>query len=89
MSETSFFVERMGIERSIAQEIGGTLEEPFAPYPYDCGNSSRFWSGIKTAFPAARPSTRGFPDESCAKIEKWIRNGPCIGIKYLGSSIKG
>ena len=31
----NFFVERMGIERSIAQEVGGTLEEPFAPYPYD------------------------------------------------------
>jgi len=25
-----FFVERMGIERSISQEIGGMLEEPFA-----------------------------------------------------------
>ena len=31
----NFFVERMGIERSIAQEVGGTLEEPFAPYSYD------------------------------------------------------
>lgn len=31
----NYFVERMGIERSIAQEVGGTLEEPFAPYPFD------------------------------------------------------
>src|SRR5882672_4488018 len=30
--QNNFFVERMGIERSLAQEIGGTLEEPFAPY---------------------------------------------------------
>src|SRR2546422_4993964 len=31
----NFFVERMGIERSIAQQVGGTLEKPFDPYPYD------------------------------------------------------
>ncbi len=30
-----FFVERMGIEHNISQEIGGTLDEPFAPYEYD------------------------------------------------------
>ena len=30
-----FFVERMGIERSISQDIGGTLDKPFDPYPYD------------------------------------------------------
>jgi hypothetical protein len=34
-SINSFFVERMGIERSIAQEVGGTWEDPFAPYPFD------------------------------------------------------
>ena len=33
--QNNFFVERMGIERSISQEIGGTLEAPFDPYPFD------------------------------------------------------
>jgi len=62
----------MGIERSIAQEIGGTLGGAFCPLSIRRGNL-RFWSGTRTAFPAEadRP---GFPDESCAKIETWIHN---------------
>lgn len=30
-----FYVERMGIERSISLEIGGTLAAPLTPSPYD------------------------------------------------------
>ena len=84
----NFFVERMGIERSIAQEVGGTLEEPFAPYPFDA-EILRILERDKDRLSGRTPIDPGFPDESCAKIEKWIRNGPCIGIKYQGSKING
>jgi len=84
----SFFVERMGIERSIAQEVGGTLEQPFAPYPFD-EEILKILERDKDRLSGRTPIDPGFPEESCAKIEKWIRNGPCIGIKYLGSKIKG
>jgi hypothetical protein len=82
--QNNFFVERMGIERTISQEIGGTLEEPFALI-----NMTRKFSKIlerdKDRLSGRTPIDPGFPDESCAKIEKWIRNGPCIGIKYPGT----
>jgi hypothetical protein len=82
--QNSFFVERMGIERSIAQEVGGTLEEPFAPYQYDA-EILKILERDKDRLSGRTPIDPGFPEESCAKIEKWIRNGPCIGIKYPGT----
>jgi uncharacterized protein len=84
----NFFVERMGIERSISLEIGGTLRDPLTPAPHDDEirailEQERSWlSGIT-------PIDPGFPDESCAKMEKWIRHGPCIGIKYVGGNKLG
>jgi uncharacterized protein len=84
----NFYVERMGIERSIAQEVGGTLEEPFAPYPHDTAILA-ILERDKDRLSGRTPIDPGFPDESCAKIEKWIRRGPCIAIKYLGSKKDG
>jgi uncharacterized protein len=84
----NFYVERMGIERSISLEIGGTLADPTKPAPHDdevraiLEKEQSWLSGIT-------PIDPGFPDESCAKIEKWIRNGPCIGIKYVGGNKSG
>lgn len=83
-----FYIDRMGIERSISLEIGGTLENPLKPSPYDeeiraLLEKDKSWlSGITPIHP-------GFPDESCAKMEKWVRNGPCIGIKYVGGNSTG
>lgn len=84
----NFYVQRMGIERSISLEIGGTLQTPLAPAPHDAAvrrllETEKHWlSGIT-------PIDPGFPDESCAKMEKWIRHGPCIGIKYVGGNKLG
>jgi len=83
----NFFVERMGVERSIAQEVGGTLEEPFAPYSYDA-EILKILERDKDRLSGRTPIDPGFPDESCAKIEKWIRNGPCVGVKYPGTGKK-
>lgn len=83
----NFFVERMGIEHSIAQEVGGTLEEPFAAYAYDA-EILKILERDKDRLSGRTPIDPAFPDESCAKIEKWIRNGPCIGIKYPGTGKK-
>lgn len=86
--EMMFYVERMGVERVISVDIGGTLQDPITPKPHDAGqleilkkNADRV-SGII-------PIDPGFPDESCEKMEKWIRNGPCIGIKYVGGNRLG
>src|ERR1041384_4702977 len=67
--QNNFFVERMGIERSIAQEVGGTLEEPFAPYPYDA-EILKILERDKNGFSARTPPNRGFPQNSCPKLKK-------------------
>lgn len=86
--EMLFYVERMGIERVISVDIGGTLQDPLSPMPHDAQqraileNNTDMMSGLI-------PIDPGFPDESCQKMEKWIRNGPCIGIKYVGGNSRG
>jgi len=79
----SFFVERMGIERSISQDVGGTLDNPLDPYKYDA-DILRILERDKDRLSARTPIDPAYPEKSCTKIEKWIRDGPCIGIKYPG-----
>jgi hypothetical protein len=84
----NFYVERMGIERSISLEIGGTLATPCTPSPYDDAIRA-ILEQDKDRLSGISPIDPGLPDESCAKIEKWIRHGPCIGIKYVGGNQSG
>ncbi|MEX2512058.1 MAG: amidohydrolase family protein [Cyclobacteriaceae bacterium] len=86
--EMMFYVDRMGIERIISVDIGGTLKDPLEPKPHDeeqrsiLNNNPEMISGIT-------PIDPGFPEESCEKMKKWIENGPCIGIKYVGGNKLG
>jgi uncharacterized protein len=82
------FVDRMGIERSISQDIGGTLDHPFDPYQYDA-EILKILERDKHRLSGRTPIDPTYPDLSCAKIEKWVRDGPCIGIKYPGGIKKG
>ena len=83
-----FYVERMGIERSISLEIGGTLATPTMPSPYDA-EIRTILEQEQATLSGVTPIDPGFPDESCAKMEQWIRHGPCIGIKYVGGNQRG
>jgi predicted TIM-barrel fold metal-dependent hydrolase len=78
----------MGIERSISLEIGGTLATPLTPAPFDDALRALLESD-QDRLSGVTPIDPGFPDDSCAKMEKWIRNGPCIGIKYVGGNKTG
>ena len=84
----NFYVDRMGIERSISLEVGGTLPHPLVPSPYD--NEIRaILETEQDRVSGITPIHPGFPEESCAKMEQWIRHGPCIGIKYVGGNTSG
>lgn len=86
--EMMYYVERMGIERVISVDIGGTLQDPLDPKPHDQAQ----WDILhdnKDIISGIIPIDPGFPEESCKKMEKWIRNGPCIGIKYVGGNKRG
>ena len=84
----NFYVERMGIERSITLEAGGTLRDPLAPAAHDA-ELRRILETEQDRFSGITPIDPGFPDESCVKMEQWIRRGPCIGIKYVGGNKRG
>lgn len=86
--EMMFYVERMGIERVISVDIGGTLQDPIAPKPHD-KEQLNILKKNKDKVSGIIPIDPGFPEESCAKMEQWIRNGPCIGIKYVGGNKLG
>jgi predicted TIM-barrel fold metal-dependent hydrolase len=86
--EMMFYVERMGVERVISVDIGGTLQDPLDPKPHD----QEQWNILqkdKNRISGIIPIDPGFPDESCEKMKKWIGNGPCIGIKYVGGNKRG
>lgn len=83
-----FYVNRMGIERVISVDIGGTLQKPLQVMDYDkelrslLERDTNKVSGIS-------PIDPGFPDESVKKMQEWVQNGPCIGIKYVGGNQLG
>jgi predicted TIM-barrel fold metal-dependent hydrolase len=86
-----FYVERMGIERMLSLDIAGTTADPLGSSfsaerkreirEYLEKNSDRV-SGLIPIDPTQ-------PIESCRKMEEWIRQGPCIGIKYYGGNPGG
>jgi predicted TIM-barrel fold metal-dependent hydrolase len=81
--ETMQYVDRMGIERVFSLEIGGSLDKPFAPTGIErqqleiLARDGNRVSGMVCVDP-------GEPELSVEKMVKWIRNGPCVGIKYAG-----
>jgi predicted TIM-barrel fold metal-dependent hydrolase len=84
-----FYVERMGVERVIALDIAGAGGDPFQ-YSADVARQERQLlerdkdrvSGIIRIDPTD-------PDRSVKKMEEWIADGPCIGIKYVGGNRGG
>ncbi|MBI5693133.1 MAG: amidohydrolase family protein [Verrucomicrobia bacterium] len=84
----NLYVERMGIERSITLEAGGTLRQPLAPAAHDA-EMRLLLEQERNRLSGITPIDPGFPDESCAKMREWIERGPCIGIKYVGGNQRG
>ncbi|MBI4624194.1 MAG: amidohydrolase family protein [Verrucomicrobia bacterium] len=87
--ETMRAVERLGIERVIALDIGGDTNPPwntFIETEFDRRKLEilRQYPDKVSGVIRIDPSD---PDASCRKMEKWIRNGPCIGIKYTDGSM--
>jgi len=82
--ECMAYVDRMGLERVIALDIASERWNAFADgsfidYQLEVLATQRDRvSGIIRIDPSD-------PDRSCAKMEKWIKRGPCIGIKYSGT----
>jgi predicted TIM-barrel fold metal-dependent hydrolase len=72
----------MGIEKVISLDIGSIEDDALVPSPIDKEEREILEKNKDKILGIIRIDP-GFPEESLAKTEKWVRNGPCIGIKYL------
>jgi predicted TIM-barrel fold metal-dependent hydrolase len=79
----SLFAQRMGIERLISLDIGGARENPFADTPF-ARRKLEILAAEKDRLSGMCRINPADPEGSCRQMEKLIRNGPCIGIKYGG-----
>jgi predicted TIM-barrel fold metal-dependent hydrolase len=86
-----FYVERMGIERMFSLDIAGSPDDPLGTtIPVEQKREIRQYleqhadrvSGLIPVDPSQTV-------ESCRKMEEWIANGPCVGIKYYGGNPGG
>lgn len=86
--DTMFYVERMGIERVVAFDVGGTWQQPLKDTKFEA-QKLELLQKRQDRVSGIIPIEPSYPDKSLAKMEKWIRNGPCIGIKYSGGNEAG
>ena len=70
----NFYVERMGVERSVSLEIGGTLSNPLVPTKYD-DEIRRILETQNDRFLGITPIEPGFPAESVANTSRFTAPG--------------
>ncbi len=89
--ETQFYVERMGIERVLSLDIAGSQNDPLGRSVSAEAQREirRFLEQHADRVSGLIPIDPGQPRESCRKMEEWIRDGPCVGIKYYGGNPQG
>ena len=89
--ENLFYVERMGIERMLSLDIAGTPTDPLGvEVSSDKKREIReYLEKHADRVSGLIPIDPSQPVESCRKMEEWIANGPCIGIKYYGGNPGG
>jgi predicted TIM-barrel fold metal-dependent hydrolase len=89
--ENLFYVERMGIERMLSLDIAGSGTDPLGTtIPADKQREIReYLEKHSDRVSGLIPIDPSQPVESCRRIEDWVRNGPCIGIKYYGGNPGG
>ena len=89
--ETMVYVERMGIERVLSLDIAGTPTDPLGErIPAERKRElRRFLETHTDRVYGLIPIDPSNPVGSLSKIEEWIVNGPCVGIKYYGGNPRG
>jgi predicted TIM-barrel fold metal-dependent hydrolase len=89
--ETMFYVERMGIERVFSLDIAGSQADPLG-HGVAAEEKKKIWRYLEQHADRVSgliPIDPGHPRESCRKMEEWVRDGPCVGIKYYGGNPQG
>jgi hypothetical protein len=80
------YVNRMGVERLIALDVAGvrpgSSEMEVVP-DRDAVLRRMLSTDEKDHLSGIIRIQPHVPEQSCEKMERWIRHGPCIGIKYM------
>jgi predicted TIM-barrel fold metal-dependent hydrolase len=89
--QTMFYVERMGIERVLSLDVAGTSDDPLGDsIPAEAKRAlRRYLEDHADRVSGLIPIDPGRPEASCRKMEEWVRDGPCVGIKYYGGNPQG
>lgn len=89
--ENLFYVDRMGIERMLSLDIAGSPADPLgATVPAERKRELReYLEKHADRVSGLIPIDPGRPLESCRKMQEWIAEGPCVGIKYFGGNPLG
>lgn len=82
------YIERMGIERLFSLGVGGwDVDDPETQAREKRDREMlEEWRHLVYGVIIIDPSR---PEASVAKINRWIANGPCVGIKYAGGNEGG
>jgi predicted TIM-barrel fold metal-dependent hydrolase len=83
MDEVMPYVNRMQIERLISLDVGPSGVEPAPQSEFD--SESAKLDRYRDRVLGVMRIDHYEPEASVKKIDRWIANGPCIGIKYGGS----
>lgn len=83
MDDVMPYVDRMRIERLISLDVGPSGIEPAPQSEFD-SESARL-ERYKDRVLGVMRIDHYDPEATVNKINRWIANGPCIGIKYGGS----
>lgn len=86
--ENLFYVERMGIERMLSLDVAGSPTDPLGTNVSDKKKQEirEYLEQHSDRVSGLIPVDPSKPVESCRKIEEWVADGPCIGIKYYGGN---
>jgi predicted TIM-barrel fold metal-dependent hydrolase len=84
-----FYVERMGVERVISVDIGGRMTRPQSSREAHDDKQRAVLIEQQDRVSGLVPVDPSEPELSCQRMEQWIRNGPCVGIKYYGGNLDG
>jgi predicted TIM-barrel fold metal-dependent hydrolase len=89
--ETMVTVDRMGIERVLSLDIAGTPADPLGKLisAEKKKEIRQFLEKNSDRVSGLIPIDPSDPLGSVQKIEEWIANGPCVGIKYYGGNPGG
>lgn len=79
------YIERMGVERLFSLDIGGWNPQDPETQRREARDRALLdeWRDLVYGIVRIDPSR---PEESVAKIDRWIADGPAVGIKYGGGN---